>query len=515
MGGKTIPFLGIAFFLLVFFFILAGFINAQDDLSGVRETQSLLRAEATLKDVVRDELKPADLIGTVIPGTLAISPVAPSSYALPAIREPSEDHKQAWEWHAQSTFIVQGYPGLRAKYSRPDSLPTRGEARETASMDIYSGFRLWHGAEGHFDLLTWQGFGLNDTLGIEAFPNGEAYKAGTSFPRSNIARLFVRQTINLDTRGGQEFISGDQLTLPNKHDISRLTFTIGRFSLKDIFDNNTYANDPRKQFMNWALMANVAWDYPSDALGYTTGAAIELNQSNWALRYGFFQIDRLRNAWTSEDRLFTWPGYSGAGDEAFWRSWGMSSEVERRYGTTAHSGTIRFLTYLNRGRFGSYQAALSVPETDISQTRAYRSRYGIGLNWEQEITKNIGLFSRIGWNDGHNEAWMFTDINHSASFGISVKGEAWRRSGDTFGVGAVTSGISRVNQEFLAAGGTGILAGDGAVNYGNEKLLETYYDFAVPRKLHAALDYQFIDAPSFNRDRGPVCVIGSRLHWEF
>ena len=100
----------------------------------------------------------------------------------------------------------------------------------------------------------------------------------------------------------------------------------------------------------------------------------------------------------------------------------MAAEYERRYSLNAHPAAIRFLAYLNQGRFGSYEAALSVPGADISQTREYRHRYGFGLNWEQEITKSIGVFSRAGWNDGHNEAWMFTDINHSASLGISIKG---------------------------------------------------------------------------------------------
>lgn len=505
----------VALLLTIFLLTLAGLMSAQDTLSAASETPSSLSGgAATAKPLVSSNQKQTDNKATEVAANLAVTPVAPGPHVLPAA-ESVEGENEIWKWYAQSTLVVQGYPGLHAKYSGPNSLPTRGEVRETTSMDVYGGFRLWNRAEGHFDVLTWQGFGLNDTLGIEAFPNGEAYKAGTPFPRLNVARLFVRQTINLDGRAGQELLSGDQLTLAGKQNVSRLTFTIGRFSLKDIFDNNAYANDPRKQFMNWALMANAAWDYPSDALGYTTGAAAELNQPNWALRYGFFQIDRLRNAWTSEDHLFTWPAYRGAGDGAFWRSWGMSSELERRYRTNAHPGTIRFLTYLNRGRFGSYQSALSVPGADISQTRAYRGKYGVGLNWEQEITRNIGLFSRLGWNDGRSEAWMFTDINHSASLGISVKGEAWRRREDTFGVAGVGSGISRVNQEFLAAGGTGILAGDGALNYGKEKLLETYYDFRVSRMLHAAVDYQFIDDPAFNRARGPVTVFGTRLHWEF
>jgi high affinity Mn2+ porin len=332
-----------AILLSIFLITLTGLMQSQDNTSapaGPPFPESGGTAERGLTDKPRR----ADNGAREIAGSLVLTSSVPTNtYALPAIAEAAKGQLQRWNWHAQSTLIVQGYPGLAARYSGPNSLPTSGAARETLSMDVYGGFRLWNGAEAHFDLLTWQGFGLNDTLGIEAFPNGEAYKAGTSFPRSNVARLFIRQNIGLQSQR-EAFVQGDELTLAGKQDISRLTVTIGRFSLKDIFDNNTYANDPRKQFMNWALMANAAWDYPSDALGYTTGAAVELNQPNWALRYGFFQIDRMRNAWTSEDQLFTWPGYSGAGDGAFWRSWGMASEFERRYSIDAHPGAIRFLT---------------------------------------------------------------------------------------------------------------------------------------------------------------------------
>jgi high affinity Mn2+ porin len=29
------------------------------------------------------------------------------------------------------------------------------------------------------------------------------------------------------------------------------------------------------------------------------------------------------------------------------------------------------------------------------------------------------------------------------------------------------------------------------------------------------MDYQFVVNPAFNRDRGPVSVFGTRIHWEF
>jgi carbohydrate-selective porin OprB len=79
----------------------------------------------------------------------------------------------------------------------------------------------------------------------------------------------------------------------------------------------------------------------------------------------------------------------------------------------------------------------------------------------------------------------------------------------------VISGISRVNQQYLKAGGSGILDGDGNLDYGRELVLESYYDRSFSKEIHAALDYQFIADPAFNRARGPVAVLGMRIHWEF
>jgi len=206
---------------------------------------------------------------------------------------------------------------------------------------------------------------------------------------------------------------------------------------------------------------------------------------------------------------------SSAGDGRFFHAWGMVPEGERRYSIGGHPGTLRPLAYLNQGEFGSYKAALSVPGADISKTHANRRSFGFGLNAEQEISKNIGVFSRLGWNNGQNEAWLYTDIDHSGSLGVSVKGDAWRRSGDSAGLAGIISGISKVNQQYLMAGGTGILDGDGNLNYGREFAMETYYDHTFPRKIHCALDYQFVVNPAFNRDRGPVSIFGTRFHWEF
>jgi len=414
---------------------------------------------------------------------------------------PSPATEQDWNWHVQNTDIVQYHPGFSAAYSGPNSLTSANEVKETVSLDLLLGARLWRGAEFHIDTLVWQGFGLSKTLGIEAFPNGEAFRLGTEVPNVNVPRLFIRQTIGLG--GKEEAIEDDQLQLAGHRDSSRLTLTVGKMSAKDIFDQNSYANDPRSQFMSWALVANEAWDYPADAIGYITGFAVELNQPNWALRYGFFQLPRVSNG--------------VAIDPHFLDAWAMVAEFERRFSLSEHPGAARLLGYVNQAHMGSYQEAVDTAHgpASIETTRAYRHKYGFGLNLEQEIAKNMGIFSRLGWSDGRSEAWAFSDVDYAATAGLSLKGEAWHRPGDTLGLAGILNGISSAHQKFLATGGTGILAGDGALTYGWEHGLETYYDIQLWRSIHASLDYQYIANPAFNQDRGPVSVIGARLHWEF
>ena len=400
----------------------------------------------------------------------------------------------------QNTDILQYHPGFPAQYSGPNSMDSGSEVAETVSLDLFAGVRLWRGAEAHADLLMWQGYGLSKTLGIEGFPNGEAFRLGTWPPNVTLARLYIRQTVGLG--GEPEKVEDDQLHLAGIQDSTHLTITVGKMSAKDIFDNNAYANDPRTQFLNWALMANEAWDYPADSLGYMTGLAAELYLPPWVVRYGFFQMPDVSN---------------GIGqDKNYLNAWGMVWELERRFNIHGHPGAVRLLAYLNQAHMGSFQEALDNPvrPADIVATRAYRYKYGFGLNLEQEVMKNVGVFSRLGWNAGQTESWTFADVDRTASLGLSIKGEPWKRPDDTVGLAGVINGLAPVHRDFFAAGGTGILAGDGALTYGLEKILEVYYDFRVWKTLHVALDYQYINDPAYNRDRGPVSVLGARLHWE-
>jgi high affinity Mn2+ porin len=406
-----------------------------------------------------------------------------------------------WNYHGEATYVGMWHPGFPAQYSGPNSLDNHSQTAETADVDLFLGARLWQGAEFHLDGLYWQGFGFNHTLGIEAFPNAEAYKIGSRAGNIAPVRVFVRQTIGLG--GEQETLPDDALHLGGPVDVSRITLTLGQFSVLDVFDQNTYASDPTAQFMNWAFVGNEAWDYPANSMGYITGFAAELNQPKWALRYGFFQMPQRANGM--------------AEDPAFLRAWGMVTELERRFSWREHPGSIRFLSYLNRAGMGSYADAVDSPvrPANIIDTRAYRVKYGFCLNGEYEVFQNIGLFSRIGWNDGKTESWNYADVQKSASAGASVKGEFWKRPNDTVGLAGVINGISKEEQKYFEAGGLGILAGDGNLSYALEKALETYYKFQIWKNLNATADYQYVINPAYNAARGPVSVLGMRLHWDF
>ena len=119
------------------------------------------------------------------------------SVCVPVRAQDEKSISQNWNLHAQVTETVQGDPGFPAQYSGPNSLNSNGEVQQTFTSDLFFGARLWQGGEIHADALLWQGYGLSLTEGIEAFPNGDAFKLGTTIPHFMFARLFIRETIGL------------------------------------------------------------------------------------------------------------------------------------------------------------------------------------------------------------------------------------------------------------------------------------------------------------------------------
>ena len=409
-----------------------------------------------------------------------------------------------WNVHAQTTVLPQGYGPIHSPYASPQSLPGGGQFQATWTTTAFLGAKLWDGGEFYFNPELAQGFGINGTLGLAGFSNGEAQKAGAPFPKIRAQRYYFKQTFGLG--GEQEQVDDAPNQLAGKRDIDRVTLIVGRFAVGDFFDGNAYAKDPRADFMNWAMWASAAYDFPADLPGYTRGAVVELNRKDWAIRAGLFQVPAAPNS-----------------DVLTFKTGGTVVEFEERHAIFEQPGKLRVGVFANSGNTANYQQVVDLaaanPALDINDivgaTQRDRLKYGFYVNLEQQIVNDVGLFARASWNDGQNQILNFTDIDRSVSGGLSIKGGRWGRPDDTVGIGGAINGLSAAHRDFLAAGGIGLLIGDGQLNYRTERILEAYYAYSVIKGVTLIADYQLVVNPAYNADRGPVSIFSGRVHAEF
>lgn len=406
----------------------------------------------------------------------------------------------------QFTNVTQWHPAFTSPYQGQNSLNPDSNSAATNDLTLFAGVRISAGSELWINPEIDQGFGLSNTLGVAGFPSGEAYKVGANAPYLRLPRLFYRQSVNL--RGEQQTIASAANQLGRPRSADNIILTIGKFSVTDVFDTNTYAHDPRSDFLNWSIVDSGAFDYAADAWGFTKGVSVEWTRSGWTLRGGFFDLSTVPNS-TILDPTFSQ------------HEW--VAELEERHRLGKHPGKVKLLGFVNQGKMGSYADAMqlaqqtnSTPDTGL--VRRGSSNPGMAINLEQEVSSSLGTFARASMNNGSKEAFEFTEINRSVCAGLSLRGERWGRHDDTFGFAAVTNGLSRDARNYFAAGGMGILIGDGQLpHYGSEKIIETYYLYSVHALDHLSfsLDYQYVINPAYNQDRGPVSIFGVRVHAEF
>jgi high affinity Mn2+ porin len=415
---------------------------------------------------------------------------------------PSAFESDRFALHAQSTYVSQYAFPFHEPYRGPNSLPSN-QGRETWDVTFFLGAKLWSGAELWINPEIDQGFGLGGTFGVAGFPSGEAYKVGESVPYTRLQRAFIRQTINLG--GESQKVEAGANQFSGSQTADRLVFTVGKFSVGDIFDTNKYAHDPRADFLNWSIIDTGTFDYAADAWAYTYGAAVEWYRDRWALRTGLFDMSIAPNT-TQLD-----PDFSQF-------QWLL--ELEHRHELWGQPGKIAVTGYLTRGRLGRYTDAVALAQltgspADIAAVRRYTTRSGASLNVEQQLSADLGMFVRAGLASPGVEPYEFTDIDRTVAAGLVVSGKQWGRPDDSVGIAGVVNAISGDHKAFLNAGGLGILVGDGQLpNPGAEKIIEVYYSFPL-WLWRATLDYQYIQNPAYNRDRGPVNVIGTRIHAQF
>jgi high affinity Mn2+ porin len=422
------------------------------------------------------------------------SPAAPSP--APAV--------ETWAVHGQATFTEQANAGFRSPFEGPNSLPPFPEGRETFDATLFLGFHPWAGGEVWINPEVDQGFGLGGTLGLAGFASGEAYKVGAAAPYAKLQRAFLRQTIDLGGETQKLDAAANQLAGAEAAD--RLVLTVGKFSVVDIFDTNAYAHDPRGDFLNWTVIDAGAFDYAANAWGYTYGAAAELYEGRWVARAGLFDLSIIPN--------------SVALDPTF-RQFQLVGELEEDHEIGGQPGAVKVTGYLTRGRMGAFGDAIRLAAAeggpaDIVAVRHYNGRPGVSLDVQQQLAPGVGVFLRAGLADGHLEPFNFTDVDKTVSAGVSLSGSRWGRPDDVLALAGVANGISSIHRAFLNDGGLGILIGDGALPEARpEEIVETYYDVAVAPGLRLTADYQFVDNPAYNRQRGPVSIGALRLHTEF
>jgi high affinity Mn2+ porin len=420
-----------------------------------------------------------------------------------------EETKESWiSAHAQATMVTQLNNPFPSPYIGPLSFMPVQRAAISVTSTVFLDGRLWEtdqtgGWSGElvFNPELAGGVGLSQSQGIAGFPNGEITRVGILNPTPYFARLYLRQTWGF---GGEQETVGDEANqIAGKRDIDRFTLSVGKFSVTDFVDDNRYSHDPRTQFLPWSLVYNGAWDYPANVRGYTYGIALDFNQKYWAFRYAIVAEPTFAN---------------GAQlDPKFLKANGQVLEWAGRYNINDNPGEVRLLAYGNRAHMGDYLESLQqMPvDPDVTLTREYRWKYGFGLSWDQEITKELGIFARLGWNDGHTESWAFTAIDRLAEMGLLLKGKRWCRPNDVVGLAGCINGISGDHRNYLGAGGLDFIIGDGKLNYGPEEIFEFFYNYQLAKGLFAAFDFQEVIHPAYNRDRGPVSLYTLRVHMEF
>jgi hypothetical protein len=417
-------------------------------------------------------------------------------------------HSETARWwvSGQVNIVFQAHPDFHALYSGPNSLSSRGEHATSRVLTLYTGYQLSKQTEALFDLESAGGRGISDALGMAGFTNVDVVRNPALGSKPYIARAILHHVFALS--GMQEDAERTPLSILAKLPERRLELRVGKMSLADYFDVNSVGSDSHLQFLNWTAVNNGAYDYAADTRGYTVAALAEYQDRKWVVRFAEALMPKVANGPKLDFNLA--------------RARSENIEIEFRPVLQKEKKTvIRLLSFINHADMGSYRDTVDAflagtdPRPVIEEHRKQgRIKYGFGLNAEQEVSKTLRVFGRLGWNEGQNESYAYTEVDQAAEVGTDWFLKRWRRPVDKIGFAFITNGISRWHQLYLALGGDGFLLGDGRLTYGREDIIETYYNAHVWRGVYISPDLQWAAHPGYNKDRGPVIVPGLRLHLE-
>jgi high affinity Mn2+ porin len=407
----------------------------------------------------------------------------------------------------QANIILQWHGRFPAAYSGTNSFKTAPENTTSKVYTLYLGYELTHTTEVFLDIESAGGHGLSNALGLAGFVDLDVVRNPSLGDVPYLARLMIRQIIPLSKE--QVTVDRGPLALHTSLPARRLEFRLGKFTIPDFFDENAYGNDSHLQFLNWTVDNDGAYDYAANTRGYTDGAILEYDDHWFSARFGVMLMPKVANG------IYL--------DADIARARGENLELSAAGNRLLHrAGTVRFLSYLNIANMGNYEEAnanflngeVSTPNI-VSTRKQGRHKYGFELNFEQELPANLGVFGRLGWSDGRNESFAYTEVDRTVETGIFSKGDKWRRKNDRVGAVFVANEVVAAHQQYLGYGGLGFLLGDGALTPGAEKIFEGFYTAHLWRGFFASCDFQHINNPGYNKARGPVFVPGLRFHVEF
>lgn len=408
---------------------------------------------------------------------------------------------------AQYTYIRQHLYRFTSPYSGPNSLTANGDTQATNTFGLYLGVPLSKDLQAYVDAELFKGSGVGGAVGLGGLTNGDVLRQGAAGLHKTpyLARRYLKYVLPLGEETQKLERTQDQL--PGSQPTNRIEVKAGTFAAIDDFDRNRYANSTRTQFENWSLWNNMAWDYAADTRGYSNGLYVGYINPGWALRASVMQMPSTANG---QDL-----------DAPLKKARGEHLELTlqpNRYGTV-----LRLMAFRNIARMGDYRDAIAIGVAQsavpnvAANDRDGRRRVGYLVNLEQPIADNgeTGFFMRLGWNDGKVESFANTEIDRTATLGAQVSGARWNRPDDRLGIGIALNGLSAAHRDYLAAGGSGFVLGDGALTYAPEQIGEVYYRIRIGNYLQLSPDFQYLRNPGFNRDRGPARVAGLRVHVEY
>jgi hypothetical protein len=455
------------------------------------------------------------LMAVALATSLSVYAQMPSAPSASLTESPAADAPESMLPHlsntrfwisGQANFIFQTHPDFSASYSGPHSLSPRYEKGTSRVLTLYTGYRLNNSTEFLVDIEEAGGSALSTGFGLAGNTNLDIVRNPFLSKSPYLGRGMFHKVFALSKNKVPNERTAFSLfdELPRR----RIEFRFGKFSMPDFFDLNSAGSDTHLQFTNWTIDNNGAWDYAADTRGYTVGAVVDYEDSNWGLRLAETLMPKVAN-----------------GIDLDWKPWQAHEETveyELRHGVIPHkSGSVRAIAYTNAANMGIYRdQIIKAAEEDTTPVITdhlwhVTRKYGFGLNLEQNLSNSITAFARTGWNDGKAESFVYTEDDQTFSEGVTAKGALWKRKQDRAGVAVVSNAIKKDHQNYLAAGGLGFLLGDGRLTYGRENVLESFYTVHAWRGIYLAPGVQHINNPGYNRDRGPVVVPSFRAHVEF